>query len=414
MIDTKKQNRHRLLSLWIIVCGLLYIFAYQFKFPFKADTFLYCMVVGLLLMTLFVGKVVISLQVVLFFLVAVSSFIGLSYTKMPAEGLRETILFAFFTVMFCLSLTNSDFVKLFAKWIYIVSIIVVLSSIIHFIAPAWFNLLMRPIMREDAYRQLMWSYSVDNAFAGLSAYTPNMTFAAAVVFGNSLLNIVNKKERPIVKSKLLNIVLLLASGFSIIICSKRSMFVATVVALIVLMFYLYLGRNFFLRFVCVAVISSVALMILYSTNEFVASFFNRFVGEDVTTGRNIIYETLLSDFAKGNFLIGRGTGATYELADSGAHNIYLQILYDHGIVLSIPYYTLLLCNYFFAFKNKCPLSIFVQTIFLVYGLVGNPLYSNMLMMIYIYHVLLPTRMPKHANGINGYRKARIILKEQRV
>lgn len=403
MIETKRQNKYRILSMWIIVCGLLYIFAYQFRLPFKADTFLYGMVVGLVAMTIFVGKIIVSKQVILFILVAISSFIGLSYTTMPSEGLREAILFAFFSVMFCLSLANSDFVRSFTKWIYIVSIIVVLSSILHFLAPLWFNAIMSQVMREDAYEQLMWSFTVDTTFAGLAAYTSNATFAAAIVFGNSFLNITNKSETPLIKSKLLNIVLLVLSMFSIIICSKRGIFVATIVALIVLMFYLYRGRNFFLKFMGVAVLSSIVLIILYNTNEFVSAFLNRFVGDDVMTGRDTIYETLMADFGESNFLIGRGTAATYELAEEGAHNIYIQILYDHGILLSLPYYILLLYNYYLAFKNKCPLSIFVQTMFLVYGLSGNPLYSNMFMMIYIYHVLYATKMPDLVRSANEHQ-----------
>lgn len=419
MIETKNQNKHRILSMWIIVCGLLYIFAYQFKLPFKADTFLYGMVVGLIAMTLFVGKIILSKQVVLFILVAVSSFVGLAYTTMPSEGLREAILFAFFAVMFWLSLTNSDFVKSFAKWIYIISVVVVLSSILHFLAPLWFNALMSQVMREDAYEQLMWSFTVDTTFAGLAAYTSNATFAAAIVFGNSFLNMTNKKETPIIKSKLLNLVLLALSMFSIILCSKRGIFVATIVALIVLMFYLYRGRNFFLKFLGVAVLSSVVLIILYNTNEFVSAFLNRFVGDDIMTGRDTIYETLMADFGESNFLIGRGTAATYELAEEGAHNIYIQILYDHGLIFSIPYYILLLYNYYLAFKNKCPLSIFVQTMFLVYGLSGNPLYSNMFIMIYIYHVLYATKMPELVKTTNEHQRKELTgnivqLKEQRV
>lgn len=419
MTETKNPNKHRILSMWIIVCGLLYIFAYQFRLPFKADTFLYGMVVGLLAMTLFMRKIILSKQVVLFVLVAVSSFVGLAYTTMPSEGLREAILFAFFAAMFWLSLTNSDFVKSFAKWIYIVSVVTVLSSILHFLEPLWFNALMSQVMREDAYEQLMWSFTVDTTFAGLAAYTSNATFAAAIVFGNSFLNMTNKKENPIIKSKLLNLVLLALSMFSIIICSKRGIFVATIVALIVLMFYLYRGRNFFLKFLGVAIFAAVVLIILYNTNEFVSAFLNRFVGDDIMTGRDIIYETLMADFVESNFLIGRGTAATYELAEEGAHNIYIQILYDHGLIFSIPYYILLLYNYYLAFKNKCPLSIFVQTMFLVYGVSGNPLYSNMFMMIYIYHVLYATKMPELMKNTKEHQRTEVVgntvkLKEQRV
>ena len=404
MIEKKNQNKHRMLSIWIIVCGLLYIFAYQFKLPFKADTFLYGMVVGLVAMTYFMEKIILSNQLVLFILVVISSFIGLSYTTMPSEGLREAILFTFFSVVFWLSLTNSDFIRLFIKWIYIVSIIVVLSSILHFLAPLWFNAIMSQVMREDAYEQLMWSFTIDTTFAGLAAYTSNATFAAAIVFGNSFLNMTNKKETPIIKSKSLNIVLLVLSMFSIIICSKRGIFVATIVALIVLMFYLYRGRDFLLKFLGIAVLFFVVLIILYNTNEFVSTFLNRFTGDDIMTGRDTIYKTLMADFGESNFLIGRGTAATYELSEEGAHNIYIQILFDHGIIFSVPYYILLIYNFYLAFKNKCPLSIFVQTMFLVYGLSGNPLYSNMFMMIYVYHVLYATKMPEIVKNTNKQQR----------
>lgn len=420
MIETKNQNKHRILSTWIIVCGLLYIFAYQFKLPFKADTFLYGMVVGLVAMILFDGKIIVSKQVILFLLVVFSSFVGLSYTTMPSEGLREAVLFTFFAGLFWLSLTNSALIKSFTKWIYIASIIVVLSSLVHFLAPIWFNALMSQVMRKNAYEQLIWSFTVDTTFAGLAAYTSNATFAAAIVFGNSFLNMTYKKETPIIKSKLLNIVLLALSMFSIIICSKRGIFVATIVASIVLMFYLYRGSNFFSRFLGVAVLASVVLTVLYNTNEFVSTFLNRFVGDDIMTGRDTIYETLMADFGESNFLIGRGTSATYELAEEGAHNIYIQILYDHGIIFSFPYYILLLYNYYLAFKNNCPLSIFVQTMFLVYGLSGNPLYSNMFMMIYIYHVLYATKMPELVRNTSEHQRTEfngntaVKLKEQRV
>lgn len=404
MIEKKNQNKHRMLSIWIIVCGLLYIFAYQFKLPFKADTFLYGMVVGLVAMTYFMEKIILSNQLVLFILVVISSFIGLSYTTMPSEGLREAILFTFFSVVFWLSLTNSDFIRLFIKWIYIVSIIVVLSSILHFLAPLWFNAIMGQVMREDAYEQLMWSFTIDTTFAGLAAYTSNATFAAAIVFGNSFLNMTNKKETPIIKSKSINIVLLVLSMFSIIICSKRGIFVATIVALIVLMFYLYRGRDFLLKFLGIAVLFFVVLIILYNTNEFVSTFLNRFAGDDIMTGRDTIYKTLMADFSESNFLIGRGTAATYELAEEGAHNIYIQILFDHGFIFSVPYYILLIYNFYLAFKNKCPLSIFVQTMFLVYGLSGNPLYSNMFMIIYVYHVLYATKMPEIVKNTNKQQR----------
>ena len=400
MTDASKNNRHPILSVWIMVCGLLYIFIYQLKLPFKADLFLYGMVFGLVAMTFLEGRVIINKQFLLFSFIDLSAIIGLIYTNMFSQGLREAILFVFFSGLFVLSYTNASFVKLFTKWIYLISVVLVISTIIHFLLPDSFNSAMQRIMRADAYEQLMWSYTVDNAFAGLAAYTSNATFSAAIVFGNSFLNLTNTKEQPIIKSKIINAVLLALSLFSIILCSKRGIFIATIVSMIVLMFFLYRKNAFVLKFFSVASLFAVALFILYQTNDLVADFLDRFMTDDLLTGRDTIYESLIGDFKQCNILIGRGTASTYAIAARGAHNIYLQVLYDHGILLSIPYYVFLAYNYYRAFKSKCPLSVFVQTLFLVYGLSGNPLYSNMFMMIYIFYVLYAARLPLFKKDIN--------------
>lgn len=407
MVETKTKNTHRILSMWIILCGLLYIFAYQFILPIKADTFLYGMVGSLVAMTVSDGRIMLSKHFSLFMLVVVSSFIGVLYTPMRSEGMREAILFTFYAGLFLLSFTNYSLIKSFTKWIYYISIVIVLSSILHFIAPIWFNSLMSQVLRANAYYQLLWSYAIDNAFAGLAAYTPNTSFAAAIVFGNSFLNITNKIEQPIIRKKFTNYLLMALSLFTIIICSKRGVFVATIVGMIILMFYLYRGKNFLIKFLGVAIFFTVVLLVLYQTNAFVSAFLNRFVSDNFLTGRDVIYKSLMNDFGESNFLIGRGTAATYMIAESGAHNIYIQILYDHGVIFSIPYYCFLAYNYYLSFKNKCPISLFVQTMFLVYGLSGNPLYSNMFMMIYIYHVLYAAKIPELEKINNTYQRTEL-------
>lgn len=397
MIGTVSRNRHLILSFMITVCGLLYIFIYQFKLPFKADVFLYAMLLGLIVMLLFEGHIFITKHFVLFALIVVSSFAGLLYTTMFSQGLREAILFTFFFCLFIMSMVNPMLIKDFTKWIYLASIIVVASSIIHFVFSEWFNGIMSVVLRADAYEQLIWSYSVDNTYAGLSAYTSNTTFSAAIVFGNSFLSFINKNENKIIKNKIVNATLMVLSLFSIMLCSKRGIFVATIISVVVLMFYIYRKNDFFLKFFSVVFLVVVALYILYQINDVVAGFLDRFMTDDFLTGRDTIYESLISDFKMSNILIGRGTASTYAIAGKGAHNIYLQILYDHGVVFSVPYYLFLVYNYYIAFKRKCPISIFVQTMFLVYGLSGNPLYSNMFMMIYLYYVLYAEVYPQIMN-----------------
>ncbi len=398
MVETKSQSKYPVLSVWVIASGLLYIFAYQFRMPFPADTFLYSMLFGLAVMAVFNGYINITVQAVMFVVIDAVAFIGLLNTSQPDAGLREAILFLFFTGLFVLSEINPFLVKSFVKYIYYVSIIVIFTSIIHFLFPIWFNDFIKLILRDDAFETLMHSFEIDNAFPGIAAYTPNTSFSAAIVFGHSFIHLIDREETPIIKSKSLNVVLMIISMFSIILCSKRGLFVSVIIAAVILLFYFYRGRNFIVKMFGILIASALILTVLYRTNDAVYVFLNRFISDDFLTGRESIYRSLLDDLMEGNVFFGRGTASTYEIGQTGAHNIYIQLLYDHGILFSIPYFIFFIYNYYVSFKNKCSISIFLQTVFLVYGLVGNPLYSNMFMIMYVYYVLYSNIKP----GLDEY------------
>lgn len=392
MIENKKQTNHFLLTLLIILCGTAYIFFYQFRLPFRADSFLAGMSVGLVALTLLNRKIVLPKQTLVFVLVNIASAVGVLYSTRPTEGFREAVLFLLFTGIFVLSASNLFLIEKFIQVLHWMSIFVVATSIIQFLLPGTFHDLMDGWLRDDAYQQLIWSYSVDDAYAGIAAYTPNTTFSAAIVCGHALLNLMERRTHKRGRSAV-NICLMGMSLYTMVLCSKRGIFVATMAAIVLLYCYLNQRRDVLLKLLGIVAVSIVAVLVLYQTNEYVAAFVNRFLAEDFLTGRGKIYSTLLSDFWNGNILFGRGTGATYALADTGAHNIYFQILYDHGLVLSLPYFLFLAYNLCTAFRNECPLSIFMQTIFLVYGLSGNPLYSSMFMIMYVYYVLYAVKMP---------------------
>lgn len=394
MTESNNPGKVGMTSGLIILFGILYIFAYQFNLPFKADVFLYCMLAMLLIDTFSKGSIIVNNHITLFLLIDLSAIIGLVYTTNNEAGFREAVLFVFFSGFFIMSYRNKQLIMNFAKWIYIASVVVVISSIVHYIIPGIFNDIMQSVLKSHAYEQLMHSFEVDHTFAGISAYTPNTTFSAAIVFGESFLSIINKNDNPIINKRGWNIVLLLLSLFSVIICSKRGIFISIIAATLVMLYYLYRNENFIVKFLGIAMVSVIALIILYFTNDYVAAFLNRFASDDISSGRDVIYGSLLEDLWKGNIVLGQGTGATYVLAEKGAHNIFLQILYDHGLFFSIPYYAFLIKNYRLAFERKCHISIYIQTVFLVYGIFGNPLYSNMFMIIYIVYVLYTIHMQK--------------------
>lgn len=383
-----KKKEHPFLALLCVLFNILYIFTFHLKYPFRADLFLYGSLFVLISMTILVCKIHISIQTYLFFFMVVSSYIGVIYTTMRSEGLREAVLFTLFFIFFVLGREHPYLIKLFLKFVYWLSVVAMFTAVFQRLFPIAINYFFSLIVKEGSFEVLMRSYSIDNAYAGILAYTPYTAFFSSIVFGQSILNLLKDKSCKTVNSKLANVILISISLLVIVLSSKRSIFVSIIFALFVTLLVKYRRNNFIVKILFFSSAMLVALIVLYNSNDLFARFLDRFIKNDnFLTGRDTIYSNLWNDFLNGNIFIGRGTGATYKIAETGAHNIYLEILYDHGFLFSIPFYLFLIYNYSKSIKSKCYISIYVQSVFLMYGLAGNPLYSNMLMLVYVFYVL---------------------------
>ncbi len=384
----KKTKEPFFFSFLVVLFNILYVFTFHFKYPFRSDLFLYGSLFTLILMTVLVGKIHVSPQTILFLLMVVSSYIGLIYTTMLSEGIREAVLFTLFFAFFVLAREHKRLIVFFVKCVYWVSVFAMFTVIIQCILPDFTNSFLSIILRAGSYDVLMDSYRIDGAYAGIFAYTPYTAFSSSIVFGQSLLNLTNKISQKTLNNKLANIILSIISVIVIILSSKRSLFVSIIFSVFIMLFVLYRKNNFIVKMLFAGIAVVVALIVLYNSSEMFSAFFDRFLNNDnFLTGRDTIYLNLWNDFLNGDVFLGRGTGATYKIADTGAHNIYLEILYDHGLLFSVPFYVFLLYTYVKTIKSKCYISIFVQSVFLMYGMAGNPLYSNMLMVIYVFYVL---------------------------
>ncbi len=390
--STNTTRQTVILSQIIAGANLLYIFGHQFILPFEAVIFLYLSAFALLVMTVLKQKIVLTFHTITFSALLLSSAIGLIYTPMLEDGKKEFIFFVLYFATILLANNEPYLIRLFTRWIYFISVAVMFTVILQAIIPNPFLLFAKTILRSDMYAYLLRSYLVDSAYAGIAGHTLNAAFFTAIVFGKSYINLVRQEEDPLIKNKWVNILLLAASLYAIILSSKRGIFLAVGAAFLLLVCYLNLHRDFIVRLAGILLGIFSILVVLYFSNNYVAAFIDRFINNDnIFTGRLEIYTELWESFLRGNILIGRGTGAAYEVRGSGAHNIYLQILHDHGLLLSIPYFAFLIYNFYTAFKKKCPMAIFVNTMFLIYGFTGNPLYTQMFMLLYIFYLLYALR-----------------------
>ena len=245
----------------------------------------------------------------------------------------------------------------------------------------------------------MWSFDVDGTFTGITSSVSMASFSMAIVFFEAIRNILDKtptqsdrREKHLIIAKYINIIIAGIALFGIILTSKRGIFIATIIALMVTCI---LDKNISVKRVnkykILGTIILVSLLLilgfyLATTNEYVINFLKRFTGNNITTGRDVFYENAWKDFSSGNIftcLIGKGTASAYLINKTGLHNVYLQILYDHGIIGLIIYLSFFVINLKNALCNGYFYSICMQIVFLVYCMSGNPLYDYFFFIPYL-------------------------------
>ena len=148
----------------------------------------------------------------------------------------------------------------------------------------------------------------------------------------------------------------------------------------------YIARAQFIIGAIAALILLTVGMYFISTNDYITAFIGRFSGPNITTGRDVFYENAISDFSQGsvlNYIFGKGTASAYLINETGLHNVYLQILYDHGILGIILYALFFFLNLRNAVQNRFFYSMCLQIMFLAYCMSGNPLYDYYFFLPYL-------------------------------
>lgn len=139
-------------------------------------------------------------------------------------------------------------------------------------------------------------------------------------------------------------------------------------------------------------------------------------GGDITNGRLELYANAIKEFEK-NPIFGIGWGRYSILYEtSGAHNIYLQLLCECGI---IGFLVTLVCmgaalrKCILQLKKAmhtnnqyiitiCRMSLFLQMYILVYGMFGNPIYDQNYLIVYIIGLMLSVSVNKEIKDSFAY------------
>lgn len=378
-------------SLIVAISLSFYIYCAHFRFPFEATDFLYIAFVIAVVIIIFKRKLVINKALLIYLLIVLYTGLGYLYSNNPEDGLRQTIFFGIYFVFYWLAMQGGIFLQSIKKIIYIFSLMGMISVFVQFFKPELINTFLFMVLRPWAYENIMWSYNVDGTYTGLTASVSMASFSMAIVFFIAIQKILYLKEKNTTlgekrpnRTHFINYIIVFIALFGIILTSKRGIFIATVIAFLLA---ITLDRDIKIRiiekrrFIVLGigiVLAVTGIVYLIETNDYVIAFISRFTGNNITTGRGELYKSAIDTFSLGNartLFIGYGTGAAYLINETGLHNVYLQILFDHGLLGLVLYGSFFIVNIKNAIKKRYFFSMCLQIVFLVYCMTGNPLYD---------------------------------------
>ena len=324
------------------------------------------------------------------------TYIGTIYSNNVEKGERQAIFFFIYFVFYWLAMQDDIFLKAFKKISYGFAFVGMITVYLQLFFQAPINLFLSGIIRPDIYEGIMWSYNVDGTFTGVTQSVSMASFSMAIVFFEVIQTALTFQfEREanfrlqFVQShpgigKMLCYAIAAIAMFVIILTSKRGIFLACILALIITLVidkditFRHITRTQFTVGLVIILFTLTAGIYFISTNDYIIAFVNRFSALNITTGRDEFYKNAMRDFSQGsvfNYLFGKGTGSAFLINSTGLHNVYLQILYEHGALGIVLYTSFFILNLRNAVKNSYFYSMCLQIMFLAYCMTGNPLYD---------------------------------------
>lgn len=321
--------------------------------------------------------------------------VGSAYSPNASAGVRFLLQMLLAFGVYLIMIDDVDFLRSLFRWIGISGIASVLAIILQVLFPDEMLALCAKLVKPSGYAMTVELYSY-GYYSGLSGYNCIAGFHAASIMG--MFFVKGLKGRYAAK-RIRNYAIAAISLFALVATQKRGVLLAAIIALVVTLVYFFmtqkrLGKILQMLFI-IAMLAGILYGVMLNT-EVGQTMLRRFTeSEDISSGRFDSYQYILSNI-QGHLLLGYGTGAMNVGIGNNAHNIYLQILYDHGVFglcIYLIFFAIPLVDCIRKIKHgnsseSVLTSLFLQVLFLCYGFTGNPLYDFCLFILYLMAILL--------------------------
>ncbi len=296
---------------------------------------------------------------------------------------------AFFGVYVFVSNTSADFAAYFMKCIFIVMSVFAALTFVQAFAPDVVDKICSIVLDDNALEQnrhFVNEGSVYGGLPGITSQTGVNAFYMAVFAGMCLIRLLAKRKKRLVYA-----VLMMVGIFDLIKTNKRGMLIFFCMMAVLLI--LVHNRKHIVKAICVCVVAGCVGIVVLLTTDFGKSLIEKFTVGGLS-GRETLWRNAWNEFLM-NPVFGIGIDSYAAKYGMDAHNIYLQVLCETGIVGFVAFMTFVASNFIFAlkicFKNNLNgnikmlayFSLLMQGLFLLWGLSGNTLYDQMVLCSYM-------------------------------
>lgn len=326
---------------------------------------------------------------------------SLQYIYLYAQAL---IIFIFLTINTRYNIKNIKIHKLF------LGICLFFSLLEYFFPDIYFDVIKNFFTDESVIR--INNYLIQGRYVGLNLFPGLNAFFMAVGMGISIVSIWNKKEKKIA-SLIINIILFILYMIAILLTTSRAMLLASSISLLILV-TIYTHTNIKKRIKAIYVLGITLFIMIIIAMKFIPDMLNVFgrMTDKTTIDNRLILYNFALDLFNEKPLLGQGintfVGLTFMNSEmiekTFAHNVVIQLLAETGLIgtiaIILPFVCTLIITIKKVFKAKVLLgkgeivdslmsALYVQIIFLLYFISGNPIYDYNLLLMYFLFISIP-------------------------
>ena len=340
--------------------------------------------------------------------------VSLVYTYDKSETLLYIVQFFCILSFALLFVQNSCFWEKFRKILFYISIFVAITVIITTIYPNFLiNNFSFLLPNSDASLQMYYSELKSGIYSGIlfertyTAFALSLGIAAffSEYFSNSKIN----------KLHFVGFIILLIALFS---TGKRSLFLISIISFIILSVLNNKNKKIIINTLKIIPVILLLIITVISVFPNTAKVFER-LATSLNDNNNNTIDSRKNDFWSHALemysekpLLGYGAKSFKKYISTirsdhiyDVHNIYIQLLAENGTVGFIVMSIVFSSNYINTIillrkakdkesKKLSNFSICIQTLFLIYGLTGNPLYYPGQLLIYMLTIAMNTTIKR--------------------